>query len=109
MSVIKYNKLVRDRIPEIIEASGKTCKTMILDDIEYLRMLDAKLDEELAEYHKDQNIEELADLLEAIYAVAIARGYTVEELERAREQKAQRRGAFLNKILLLEVTESELN
>lgn len=53
MSIIKYNKLVRDRIPEIIEASGKTCKTMILDDVEYLRMLDAKLDEELAEYHKD--------------------------------------------------------
>ena len=108
MSVIKYNKLVRDRIPEIIEASGKTCKTMILDDVEYLHMLDAKLDEELAEYHKDQNIDELADLLEVIYAAAIARGYTIEELERAREQKAQRRGAFLNKILLLEVTESEL-
>lgn len=109
MSIMKYNKLVRDRIPEIIEASGKTCKTMILDDIEYLRMLDAKLDEELAEYHKDQNIEELADLLEVIYAAAIAKGYTVEELEGVREQKAQKRGAFLNKILLLEVAESELN
>ena len=106
MSIIKYNKLVRDRIPEIIEASGKTCKTTVLDDAEYLRMLDAKLDEELAEYHKDQNIEELADLLEIIYTAAIARGYTVEELERVRKQKAQKRGAFQNKILLLEVKES---
>ena len=102
MSVIKYNKLVRDRIPEIIEASGKTCKTMILDDIEYLRMLDAKLDEELAEYHKDQNIEELADLREVIYAVVIARGYTTEELERVRKVKAENRGEFKSRIFLLE-------
>ena len=78
MSIIKYNKLVRDRIPEIIEVSGKTCKTEILKDEEYLRMIDAKLDEELAEYHKDQNIEELADLIEVIYAAAAARGYTIE-------------------------------
>lgn len=105
MSIIKYHKLGRDRIPEIIEASGKTCKTMILDEAEYLRMLDAKLDEELAEYHGDQNIEELADLLEVIHAVAIARGYTVEELERVRGQKAEKRGAFQNRILLMEVQE----
>lgn len=105
MSIIKYNKLVRDRIPEIIEASGKTCKTTVLDDAEYLRMLDAKLDEELAEYHKDQNIEELADLLEVIYAAAIARGYTVEELERVREQKAENRGAFKERLFLYETDE----
>lgn len=48
---MKYNKLVRDRIPEIIEASGKTCVTEILSEETYLRMVDAKLDEELAEYH----------------------------------------------------------
>lgn len=107
MSIIKYNKLVRDRIPEIIEASGKTCKTAVLNDAEYLRMLDAKLDEELAEYHKDQNVEELADLLEVIYAVAIARDYTIEELEQVREQKATKRGAFQNRILLTEVEEPD--
>ena len=50
MAVKIYNKLVRDKIPEIIEADGKTCKTEILSDEEYLKMLDAKLDEELAEY-----------------------------------------------------------
>lgn len=98
MSVIKYNELMRDRIPEIIEASRKICKAVVLDDAEYLHMLDSKLDEELAEHHKDQNIEELADLLEVIRSVAIARGYTVEELERVREQKAGKLGTFQRKI-----------
>ena len=105
MSVIKYSKLVRDRIPEIIETSGKTCVTETLSDEDYLRMIDAKLDEELAEYHKDQNIEELADLMEVIYAAAIARGYTIEQLEKVRAEKAEKRGAFQQKILLVEVTE----
>ena len=102
---MKYNKLVRDRIPEIIEASGKTCATEILSDEAYLRLLDAKLDEELAEYHSDQNIEELADLLEVIYAAAMARGYTLEQLESVRAAKAEKRGDFANKILLKEVIE----
>ena len=105
MRSIAYNKLVRDRIPEIIESSGKTCSTEILSPEEYLRMLDAKLDEELAEYHKDQNIEELADLLEVIHAAAIARGYTLEDLEQIRAEKAGKRGAFEKRILLKEVYE----
>ena len=100
-----YNKLVRDRIPEIIEASGKSCKTEILSDEKYLEMIDAKLDEELAEYHKDQNIEELADLLEVIHAATLARGYTLEELENVRARKAEKRGKFTKKILLIEVEE----
>ena len=105
MAVITYNKLVRDKIPEIIEADGKTCKTEILSDEAYLRMVDAKLDEELSEYHKEQNIEELADLLEVLYAAALARGYTLEELENVRASKAEKRGAFREKILLKEVVE----
>ena len=100
-----YNKLVRDRIPEIIESSGSTCKTEILSDEKYLKMLDAKLDEELAEYHKDQNLEELADMLEVIYAAALARGYTLEELESLRAQKAKKRGGFEKKIFLIDVEE----
>ena len=68
-------------------------------------MLDAKLDEELAEYHKDQNIEELADLLEVIHVAAIARGYTLEDLEQIRAEKAARRGGFEKGILLKEVYE----
>ena len=105
MSVKIYHKLVRDRIPEIIESTGKSCKTEILSDEDYLKMVDAKLDEELSEYHQDQNIEELADLLEVIRAAAVARGYTLEDLERVRAEKAAKRGAFEKKILLKEVNE----
>lgn len=105
MKTKTYNKLVRDRIPEIIEGSGKRCTVEILKDTDYLLMLDKKLDEELAEYHKNQNIEELADLLEVIYAATEARGYTVEQLEKTRLKKQIERGAFKEKLLLKEVTE----
>ena len=101
----KYNKLVRDRVPEIIESTGKSCTTEILSTEDYLRMLDAKLDEELAEYRKDQNIEELADLVEVIHAAVIARGYTLEDLERVRAEKKSKRGGFEKRILLVEVVE----
>ena len=105
MKRVQYNKLVRDHIPRIITDAGKTCTTEILSPEKYLRMLDAKLDEELAEYHKDQNIEELADLMEVIRAAAIARGYTLEELEQVRAEKAAKRGGFEKRILLKEVYE----
>lgn len=59
-----YNKLVRDKIPEIIEKSGKQCIIETMDKKNYLEFLDNKLDEELAEYQQDKSIEELADLLE---------------------------------------------
>ena len=103
--IITHNKLVRDRIPEIIKASGKICKTITLENEEYIHMLDTKLDEELAEYHQDQNLEELADLLEVIYAAAQARGYTLDELEMARKEKVEKRGAFDKRIFLKEVIE----
>ena len=104
MAII-YNKLVRDKIPEIINSKGDECITEILPDDRYLEMLDKKLDEELKEYHEDRNIEELADLVEVIYAVTKARGYTLEELENTRRAKAEKRGAFDKKILLKEVSE----
>ena len=102
---IVYHKLVRDKIPEIIRQSGKTCETEILPDDEYLKMLDQKLDEELAEYHQDQNIEELADLLEVLHAVAKARGYSIEEVDQVRVEKKKQRGGFEEKILLKSVRE----
>lgn len=105
MAIIKYNKLVRDKIPEIIENDNKTCSTRILDEAEYLQMIDAKLDEELAEYHRDQNLEELADLLEVVYAATKARGYSIEELKALRHDKAEKRGAFDKRILLESVEE----
>ena len=105
MKEIIYNKLVRDRIPGIIEKSGKQCETEILSDEMHLEMIDKKLDEELAEYHKDQNIEELADLLEVIHAATKARGYSIEALEKVRAEKAEKRGGFDKKILLKKVIE----
>ena len=106
MKSIKYDKLVRDRIPEIIEKSGKSCEILVLDEQDYLQMLDKKLDEELLEYRKDKTVEELADLLEVIYALAKTHGVTKEQLENLRAEKAQKRGAFDNKILLKSVTEN---
>lgn len=103
MKEIIYNKLVRDKIPQIIEADGKSCEIMILSNDEYIKMIDSKLDEELAEYHKDQNLEELADILELIYSVTKARGYSIDELEKLREKKVQERGGFREKIFLKKV------
>ena len=105
MKEIIYDKLVRDKIPEIIEKAGKTCQTEVLAQEKYIEMLDKKLDEELLEYHNDKNAEELADLMEVIYAVAVARGYTIDELEEIRSKKAEERGGFQGKILLKKVIE----
>lgn len=105
MRSIKYNKLVRDRIPDIIEASGKQCVYATLSDEEYLKMLDEKLNEELQEYQESKSMEELADLLEVMMAVATARGSSFEDVEQIRVEKAEKRGAFARKILLTEVIE----
>ena len=103
MPIKAYHKLVRDRIPEIIEADGKTCVFETLSDEEYIHLLEQKLNEELAEYQESKSLEELADLLEVIHAVVKARGWTLKELERVRKDKAAKRGGFEKKILLKEV------
>ena len=103
MNTIKYHKLVRDKIPELIEKEGKESVCSILSDEEYLEFLDRKLSEELEEYLEDKSMEELADLLEVMMAVAKARGSSIEEVERIRQQKAAKRGGFEKKILLEEV------
>ena len=97
-----YNKLVRDRIPEIIKSKGGTCTTRILSDEEYAQKLDQKLGEELAEYLDSHNPEELADLLEVIYACAALQSLAPADLERIRAAKAEARGGFKDKILLIE-------
>jgi len=107
MSRKKYHKLVRDHIPEIIEASGKRCVCSTLSDEEYLAKLDEKLNEELTEYQESKSMEELADLLEVIRAVATARGSSIEEVEAIRRGKAAKRGRFDKKILLTEVTSDD--
>ena len=104
MSTIKYQKLIRDMIPDIIQSSGKRCVCSTLSDEEYLAKLDEKLNEELAEYQESKSMEELADLLEVIRAVAVARGSSMDEVEAIRWDKAAKRGGFEKKILLTEVT-----
>ncbi len=98
--MIIYNKLVRDKIPEIIEADGKTCKTRVLSDDEHKAALEEKLNEEVAEYQKDKNLEEMADILEVLHALCIANGYSLEKLEKLRAEKADKRGGFDNKVFL---------
>ena len=100
VAMIEYDKLIRDKIPEIIENSGKKCIVEEMDTDTYIRYLDIKLNEELAEYQSDKSLEELADLLEVIYAVTLARGYSVEELERIRKEKAEKRGGFEKRLRL---------
>lgn len=98
--MIVHNKLVRDKILEIIKQADKTPVSHILSDDEYLSELDKKLNEECAEYQADKSIEELADMLEVMYAIAEARGWSVSELEAVRREKAEKRGSFKEKIYL---------
>ncbi|AOL34872.1 nucleoside triphosphate pyrophosphohydrolase [Geobacillus stearothermophilus] len=102
-----YNKLVRDRIPTIIEQSGKTFTTRILDDEEYRKELQKKAFEELEEYVQAETdeaaLEELADVLEIIHALAECHGASIEQVEQIRAKKAEKRGGFREKIFLIEV------
>lgn len=102
----EYNKLIRDKIPEIITSSGKQCIVEVMSEEEYLETLDCKLEEELAEYQADKSLEELADMLEVMYAVVRARGYSIDDLERVRKQKAEKRGSFEKRLRLKGVIES---
>ena len=96
-----YNKLVRDKIPEIIAANGQNAKYRILSDEEYLACLEAKLDEEVGEYHRDKTAEELADILEVVYALAATAGCSRERLMDIYQKKHEARGGFENRIFLI--------
>ncbi len=98
-----YNKLVRDRIPEIIRADGKRLKSRVLDDAEHLEALLKKLEEEVAELTEARNVEEMADVHEVLLALAEALKIVPEELEEVRRGKAAKRGGFQQKIFLEEV------
>ena len=91
-------KLVRDKIPEIIKNDGKTPIIEILSNEDYLKELDKKLNEEVAEYQADKSIDEMADVLEVLFAICEARGHSVDELMRARDNKNISRGGFKDKI-----------
>lgn len=101
-----YNKLVRDKIPEIITAdNGKTCVTRIMEDDEYLKTLNTKMQEELKEYLESGDVEELADLEEVLRAILDVKKVSYEEFEKIRKTKVNKRGAFKKKIFLESVSE----
>lgn len=105
MASIKYNKLVRDKIPAIIQKDGKEAKTRRLDGAEYIAALKLKLEEELDEYKETGDIEELADMMEVIYGILDYHNISFQEFEEIRRDKAEKRGAFKDRILLIEVKE----
>jgi predicted house-cleaning noncanonical NTP pyrophosphatase (MazG superfamily) len=101
-----YNKLVRDRIPEIILKDNELPSTRILNDEEYIQELNKKLQEEVNEYLEAENIEEMVDILEVIRAILEHKGVTYEEIEEKRIKKATKRGAFKEKIYLEKVLQN---
>jgi len=100
---MKYNKLIRDNIPEIIKMDGKTPITHIATDDEYRKKIYEKLKEEINEFLDRPSNDELADILEVIYSISELHNVKIEELESLRKEKAKKRGSFKNHIILDEV------
>ena len=98
-----YNKLVRDKIPEVIRAQGRECDTSIVAGDEKYKLLEAKLQEEVNEFLEDKNLEELAEVMEVLFGLADSLGYSEEELLKARDKKREERGGFKDGILLKSV------
>jgi len=96
----KYNKLVRDKIPAIIESRGQRVETRTLNDKEYLEQLVEKLFEEVDEFDEDRSVEEMADVLEVLLALADALGIRRTQLEAVRRAKATARGTFKKRLFL---------
>ncbi len=99
---MKYHKLVRDRIPEIIKKAGEIPVTHIAPDTEYWQKLKEKLGEEVEEFLKEENEEELADILEIIDAICEFRKIDKKTLKNLQEKKNKERGGFKDKIILEE-------
>ncbi|MBQ4542288.1 MAG: nucleoside triphosphate pyrophosphohydrolase [Clostridia bacterium] len=98
-----FNKLVRDKIPEIIEANGEIARCRILDKQEFKAELEKKLFEEYNEVLEsagNERVEELADMLEILKALAEVEGSNLEQVIQVAEEKAKKRGAFEKRIFL---------
>lgn len=100
-----YNKLVRDKIPDIIRESGKTCNIRYADEKEEPKLLEKKLQEEVSEYIEAKNLEELADIMEVLFGLAKSLGFSEEDLLKCREHKRNQRGGFEEGVVLLELYE----
>lgn len=99
---MKYNKLVRDKIPEIIVSKGGAPITHIADDKEYWEKLREKLQEEVGEFLESETVEEIADVQEVIEAIINYKKFNQAELSKIKEEKVNERGAFKEKIILEE-------
>ena len=97
---MKYNKLVRDKIPEYIKSKGGAPITHIAEDKEYWQKLKEKLTEEINEFMEAENIEEMADILEVIDAICDYKKFDKDELQKTKNKKAEDRGKFRDKIIL---------
>lgn len=96
----EYDKLVRDRIPEVVRENDETPVTRVVEGTEYRERLREKLCEEAAEFRESGDPEELADVLEVLTAIRDAEGIEDGELERLREEKADERGRFADGVVL---------
>ncbi len=96
-----YNKAIRDKIPAIIEASGKRCAVVTLSDAQFLSELEKKLSEEVVEYQESKSVEELADILEVIFRIVELKVSSTEALEAIRKKKLAERGGFKNNLFLV--------
>jgi predicted house-cleaning noncanonical NTP pyrophosphatase (MazG superfamily) len=99
---MKYNKLVRDKIPEYIKSKGGKPAAHIADDVEYWQKLKEKLQEEVNEFMQAESIEEMADILEVIDAICDFKKFDKKELIKVKNKKAIERGKFKDKIILEE-------
>ncbi len=97
---MKYNKLVRDKIPENIKKKGERVISHTATEKEYWQKLKEKLSEEAEEFKKNESIEEFADLLEVIDAIAEYKKFSKKDIESIRKAKANEKGLFKNRIIL---------
>lgn len=95
-----YDKLVRDRIPEIIESSGNKCEIEVISDEIALEYLYKKLNEEVSELLEDKNLDEIADVMEVLFAIGSKYGYSEEEVLNRRDEKKYARGGFEGNLIL---------
>lgn len=102
---MKYNKLIRDKIPDIIKEKGEYPVTHIANKGEYWTKLKEKLLEETKEYIKEENLEELADVLEVIDAICEFKEINKRDLINIQKKKAEKRGKFIDRIILDKVKE----